>query len=228
MDVILLERIENLGQMGDTVSVKPGFARNFLLPQKKALRATKENQAVFEAQRAQLEAQNLERRAEAEQVAGKVDGLKVVMIRSAGDTGQLYGSVSARDIADAVSEAGVTITRAQVVLDKAIKVLGLHSIRLRLHPEVSIEITVNVARSDAEAETQATTGEMATTEAQMEAEEAAIEEALELAEAAEAAEEEEAQAAESDAADAEANEASGEEAGADESADESADEKSKA
>ena len=188
MQVILLERIENLGQMGDTVTVKPGFARNFLLPQKKALRATEANMALFEAQRAQLEAQNLERRKEAEQVAGKVDGLKVVMIRSAGDTGQLYGSVTARDIADAVSEAGVSISRAQVVLDKAIKVLGLHPIRLRLHPEVAVEITVNVARSDAEAETQAETGKMASTELQMEAEEAAIEEALELAEATEEAE----------------------------------------
>lgn len=220
MDVILLERIENLGQMGDTVSVKPGFARNFLLPQKKALRATKENQAVFEAQRAQLEAQNLERRKEAEQIAGKVEGLKVIMIRSAGDTGQLYGSVTARDIADAVSEAGMTVSRAQVVLDKAIKVLGLHQIRLRLHPEVSIEITVNVARSEAEAETQAATGEMATTESQMEAEEAAIEEALELAEAAEeaeaAAEDEEGTTPE----DAEAAVAEAEEAASDETADE--------
>ncbi|MEJ2025988.1 MAG: 50S ribosomal protein L9 [Limibacillus sp.] len=220
MDVILLERIENLGQMGDTVSVKPGFARNFLLPQKKALRATKENQAVFEAQRAQLEAQNLERRKEAEQIAGKVEGLKVIMIRSAGDTGQLYGSVTARDIADAVSEAGMTISRAQVVLDKAIKVLGLHQIRLRLHPEVSIEITVNVARSEAEAETQAATGEMATTESQMEAEEAAIEEALELAEAAEeaeaAAEDEEGTTPE----DAEAAVAEAEEAASDATADE--------
>ena len=221
MDVILLERIENLGQMGDTVSVKPGFARNFLLPQKKALRATKENQAVFEAQRAQLEAQNLERRKEAEQIAGKVEGLKVIMIRSAGDTGQLYGSVTARDIADAVSEAGMTVSRAQVVLDKAIKVLGLHQIRLRLHPEVSIEITVNVARSEAEAETQAATGEMATTESQMEAEEAAIEEALELAEAAEEAETaaedeegttpEEAEAAVAEAEEAASNEAADEE-----------------
>ncbi|MEJ1994081.1 MAG: 50S ribosomal protein L9 [Limibacillus sp.] len=220
MDVILLERIENLGQMGDTVSVKPGFARNFLLPQKKALRATKENQAVFEAQRAQLEAQNLERRKEAEQIAGKVEGLKVIMIRSAGDTGQLYGSVTARDIADAVSEAGMTVSRAQVVLDKAIKVLGLHQIRLRLHPEVSIEITVNVARSEAEAETQAATGEMATTESQMEAEEAAIEEALELAEAAEeaeaAAEDEEGTTPE----DAEAAVAEAEEAASDATADE--------
>jgi large subunit ribosomal protein L9 len=220
MDVILLERIENLGQMGDTVSVKPGFARNFLLPQKKALRATKENQAVFEAKRAQLEAQNLERRKEAEQIAGKVEGLKVIMIRSAGDTGQLYGSVTARDIADAVSEAGMTVSRAQVVLDKAIKVLGLHQIRLRLHPEVSIEITVNVARSEAEAETQAATGEMATTESQMEAEEAAIEEALELAEAAEeaeaAAEDEEGTTPE----DAEAAVAEAEEAASDATADE--------
>jgi large subunit ribosomal protein L9 len=189
MEVILLERIENLGQMGETVAVKPGFARNYLLPQKKALRATKENLALFEAQRAQLEAQNLEKRQEAEKVSEKLDGLSVVMIRSAGDTGQLYGSVSARDIADAVTEAGFTLVRSQIVLDKAIKVLGLHPIRVRLHPEVAIEIQVNVARSAAEAETQATTGEMVTAESQLEAEEAAIEEALELAEEAEAAEE---------------------------------------
>jgi large subunit ribosomal protein L9 len=188
MEVILLERIENLGQMGDTVAVKPGFARNYLLPQKKALRATKENLALFEAQRAQLEAQNLEKRQEAEQVSGKLDGLSVVMIRSAGDTGQLYGSVSARDIADAVTEAGFTVVRSQIILDKAIKVLGLHPIRVRLHPEVAVEIQVNVARSEAEAETQAATGEMVTAESQLEAEEAAIEEALELAEEAEEAE----------------------------------------
>ena len=215
MEVILLERIENLGQMGDTVTVKPGFARNYLLPQKKALRATKANQAVFEAQRAQLEAQNLEQRKEAEQIAEKAEGIKVVMIRSAGDTGQLYGSVTARDIADAVGEAGVTVSRSQVILDKAIKVLGLHPIRLRLHPEVAIEITVNVARSEAEAETQAATGEMATTESQMEAEEAAIEEALELAEATEeteaAADDEQIQTPEeAEAAVAEAEEAAGE------------------
>ena len=197
MEVILLERIENLGQMGDTVAVKPGFARNYLLPQKKALRATKENLALFEAQRAQLEAQNLEKRQEAEKVSGKLDGLSVVMIRSAGDTGQLYGSVSARDIADAVTEAGFTVVRSQIILDKAIKVLGLHPIRVRLHPEVAVEIQVNVARSEAEAETQAATGEMVTAESQLEAEEAAIEEALELAEEAEAAQEEaEAEAAE--------------------------------
>ncbi len=188
MEVILLERIENLGQMGDTVAVKPGFARNYLLPQKKALRATKENLALFEAQRAQLEAQNLEKRQEAEKVSGKLDGLSVVMIRSAGDTGQLYGSVSARDIADAVTEAGFTVVRSQIILDKAIKVLGLHPIRVRLHPEVAVEIQVNVARSEAEAETQAATGEMVTAESQLEAEEAAIEEALELAEEAEEAE----------------------------------------
>ncbi len=155
VDVILLERVENLGQMGQVVKVRPGYARNYLLPQKKALRATKENLAYFEKQRAQLEAQNLQRRSEAEQVAQKLDGISVVIIRQAGESGQLYGSVSARDIAQAITEAGFTVGRGQVVLDKAIKTLGLYKQRVVLHPEVSVTVTVNVAQSPEEAEMQA-------------------------------------------------------------------------
>jgi len=155
VDVILLERVENLGQMGQVVKVRPGYARNFLLPQKKALRATKDNLAYFEKQRAQLEAANLTRKKDAEEVAQKLDGLAVVVIRQAGESGQLYGSVSARDISDAVTAAGFTVTRGQIVLDKAIKTLGLYKQRLVLHPEVSVQITVNVAQSAEEAEMQA-------------------------------------------------------------------------
>jgi len=155
VEVILLERVEKLGQMGQVVKVRPGFARNFLLPQKKALRATKENLAYFDRQRTQLEAQNLVRRSEAEQVAKKLDGLAVVVVRQAGESGQLYGSVTARDVADAVTQAGFTVSRGQVVLDKAIKTLGLHKQRVVLHPEVSVQITVNVAQSAEEAEMQA-------------------------------------------------------------------------
>lgn len=155
MDIILLERVPNLGQMGDVVKVKDGYARNFLLPQKKAMRASKDNMAVFERQRAQLEAKNLERRQEAEAVAGKVEGMTVVLIRQAGDTGQLYGSVSVRDIATAIADAGVTLDRHQVQLERPIKTLGLHSVRVMLHPEVIVTVTANVARSEDEAEAQA-------------------------------------------------------------------------
>lgn len=158
MEVILLERVERLGQMGDVVTVKDGFARNFLLPMKKALRATAGNKATFEADRAQLEADNLERKAEAEAVAKAMADVKVVMIRAAGESGQLYGSVSSRDIADAVTEAGVGISRSQVVLDRAIKTLGLHDVIIRLHPEVTETVIVNIARSADEAETQFSTG----------------------------------------------------------------------
>ncbi len=154
VQVILLERVEKLGQMGQVVDVKPGFARNFLLPQKKALRATKDNLAYFEKQRAQLEAQNLSRKGEAEQVAQKLEGLSVVIIRQAGESGQLYGSVTARDIAQGVTEAGFTIVRGQVVQEKAIKTLGLYKQRVVLHPEVSVTITINVAQSPEEAEMQ--------------------------------------------------------------------------
>ena len=158
MEVILVERVEKLGQMGDVVSVKDGFARNFLLPQKKALRATANNKAAFEADRARLEAENLERKTEAEQVAAAMADVKVVMIRAAGESGQLYGSVSSRDIAEAVTEAGVGINRSQVVLDRAIKTLGLHDVVIRLHPEVAETVVVNIARSADEAETQFATG----------------------------------------------------------------------
>lgn len=151
MNVILLERVESLGQMGDVVAVKPGFARNYLLPTKKAMRATKENMAYFDTQRQQLEADNLKRRDEAAAVAEKLNGLKVSVIRSAGETGQLYGSVNARDIANAVTESGFTVSRNQVVLDRPVKMLGLFDFRVRLHPEVDSTVTVNVARSVEEA-----------------------------------------------------------------------------
>jgi large subunit ribosomal protein L9 len=154
-DVILLERVEKLGQMGQVVKVRPGYARNYLLPQKKALRATKENLAYFESQRAQLEANNLQRKSEATEIGGKFEGLTVVLIRQAGESGQLYGSVSARDIADAVTEAGFTIEKRQVVLDRPIKSLGLHPVRVALHPEVSVTVTTNVAQSAEGAEMQA-------------------------------------------------------------------------
>jgi large subunit ribosomal protein L9 len=155
VEVILLQRVETLGQMGDVVRVKPGFARNFLLPQKKALRASRENRAHFEAQRAQLEASNLRRREEAERVAKSTGSLSVVVIRQAGESGSLYGSVSARDIAEATTAAGLTVTRQQVVLEHPIKNLGLARARIVLHPEVSLKVTVNVARSPEEAEKQA-------------------------------------------------------------------------
>jgi large subunit ribosomal protein L9 len=155
VSVVLLERIEKLGQMGQVVNVKPGFARNYLLPQKKAMRATKANLAYFETQRAQLEAANLNRKGEAEVVGGKLGGLRVVIIRQAGESGQLYGSVSSRDIAQAVTEVGFTVERHQIVLDHTIKTLGLHQIRVALHPEVAVTITANVAQSAEEAEMQA-------------------------------------------------------------------------
>ncbi|HTH96729.1 MAG TPA: 50S ribosomal protein L9 [Stellaceae bacterium] len=155
VDVILLERVEKLGQMGQVVKVRPGYARNFLLPQKKALRATKDNLAYFETQRAQLEANNLRLKGEAEQVSAKLNGVSVVVLRQAGESGHLYGSVSSRDIADAVTAAGFTIERRQVYLDTPIKTLGLHPVRIALHPEVSAQVTVNVAQSPDEAEAQA-------------------------------------------------------------------------
>ena len=151
MQVILLERIGRLGQMGDVVTVKDGFARNFLLPQGKALRATEANRKRFERERAQLEARDLELKGEAQAVAAKLDGQSFIVIRQAGDTGQLYGSVSTRDIADAVTEGGFTVERRQVMLDRPIKTLGLHQLRVQLHAEVEPHITVNVARSADEA-----------------------------------------------------------------------------
>jgi large subunit ribosomal protein L9 len=154
MQVILLQRIGRLGQMGDIVNVKNGYARNFLLPQKKALRATEDNKKVFEGRRAQLEAANLEHKKEAEAVAAKLDGKSFVLIRAAGDTGQLYGSVSTRDISDAITAGGFTVDRNQVVLDKPIKALGLTAAKVQLHPEVLCNVTLNIARSTDEAEKQ--------------------------------------------------------------------------
>lgn len=158
VQVILLERIENLGQMGEVVRVKPGFARNYLLPRKKALRATEANLKRFEQQRAQLEASNLARRQEAEGISGKFEGLKVVLIRQAGESGQLYGSVTVRDIAEAAGAAGVTIDRRQVLLDRPIKMLGIFAVRVALHPEVIVGISVNVAKSAEDAEAQEKAG----------------------------------------------------------------------
>jgi len=162
MEVILLERIEKLGQMGDVVSVKPGYARNFLLPQHKALRATEANRNHFEVERAQLEAVNLERRGEAETVAEKLAGLSVVLVRQAGESGQLYGSVNARDIAEAITEAGFTVSRQQIDLAQPIKTLGLFDVNAILHPEVSAAVVVNVARSEEEAKVQSQTGKAVT------------------------------------------------------------------
>ena len=158
IEIVLLERIEKLGQMGDVVKVKPGFARNFLLPQGKALRATEENLKVFESRRAQLEAENLRRKDEAASVSEKMDGLSVTLIRQAGGTNQLYGSVTGRDIAEAVREAGYNIHARQVLLERPIKELGIHEMRVALHPEVSINVTANVARTPEEAAIQAEGG----------------------------------------------------------------------
>ena len=155
MEVILLERIGRLGQMGDVVKVKDGFARNFLLPRGKALRATESNKKHFEAQRAQLEARNLDRRKDAESVAEKLNGQSFVLIRQSGETGVLYGSVSTRDLAEVVTKEGFTVSRDQFSLNQPIKTLGLHTVPVVLHPEVEVEITVNVARSPEEAERQA-------------------------------------------------------------------------
>ncbi|HTT80861.1 MAG TPA: 50S ribosomal protein L9 [Stellaceae bacterium] len=155
VDVILLERVEKLGQMGQVVNVKPGYARNYLLPQKKAMRATKDNLAYFETQRVQLEANNLQRKSEAGEVAATLEGLSVVLIRQAGESGQLYGSVTARDIAEAVTAAGFTVDRQQIVLERPIKTLGLHALRVMLHPEVGVTVTANVAQSEEGARLQA-------------------------------------------------------------------------
>lgn len=155
MEVILLERVPKLGQMGDVVRVRDGYARNFLLPRGKALRATAANKAHFEQQRAQLEARNLELRSEAEKVAEKLNGETFVILRQAGETGVLYGSVATRDIAEALTEGGFTVTRQQIVLNTPIKGIGLHTVPVELHPEVDVKITVNVARSEEEAKRQA-------------------------------------------------------------------------
>jgi len=154
MDVILMERVENLGQMGDVVTVKDGYARNYLLPQRKALRATESNREGFELQRGDLEASNIERRGEAESIGDTMDDLYIVLTRQSSETGQLYGSANARDISDGVTEAGYKIDRKQVLLDRSIKTLGIHPVRVSLHPEVTISVNVNIARSEAEAEQQ--------------------------------------------------------------------------
>jgi large subunit ribosomal protein L9 len=154
MQVILLERIEKLGQMGDTVNVKNGFARNYLLPRKKALRATEANRAQFQTRRVDLEAHNLKARDEAQAVADKMDGLSCTLIRQASESGQLYGSVTSRDIAESATAGGFKVERSQVILDRAIKTLGIHAVRTQLHPEVSVTVNVNVARSEEEAEMQ--------------------------------------------------------------------------
>ena len=178
MQVILLERVENLGFMGDEVAVKPGYARNFLLPQKKALRATQANREYFQAKRAELEARNAERRQEAEEAAKRIDGMVVSMIRQAGETGQLYGSVTARDIADQLAEQGARVERGQIQLGRQIKTIGLHPVDVRLHPEVSVEITVNVARSRGEADTQLEQGRTVSVEEQQEIADRAVEEVI--------------------------------------------------
>ncbi|EJF81616.1 RRP-L9 [Candidatus Bartonella washoeensis] len=155
MDIILLERVPRLGQMGDIVSVKDGYARNFLLPQGKALRANEANKKHFETQRAQLEARNLERKSEAQKIAEKLDGQSFIVVRSAGETGQLYGSVSTRDISEIITNEGFSISRNQIELNHPIKTIGLHTITLSLHPEVQISVIINVARSVSEAQRQA-------------------------------------------------------------------------
>ncbi len=200
MEVILMERIEKLGQMGDVVSVKPGFARNYLLPQKKAMRATKNNLARFERERAQLEAENLKQREEAERVAKDLDGLTVTVIRQAGESGQLYGSVNSRDVSEAVTAAGVTVARRQIDLGAVIKTLGLHKVRVQLHPEVVVNVTANVARSEEEAKAQLESGRVVTAEDMRQAEEAAE---AEIEAVVEAVEQEEAVEAAAEAAEAE-------------------------
>ncbi|MBO4644874.1 MAG: 50S ribosomal protein L9 [Alphaproteobacteria bacterium] len=176
MEVILLERIEKLGQMGDIVKVKPGFARNYLLPQAKALRSNKENLALFESRKVQLEAANLKRKEEAEQISAKMEGLKLVIVRQAAETGQLYGSVTGRDIRDAIREAGYSIERRQVVLDQPLKEIGSFDIRIILHPDVSRMVNVMVARSAEEAERNAKAAAKAAANAA--AEVAVVEEAV--------------------------------------------------
>ncbi len=172
--VILLERVENLGQMGEIVNVKPGYARNYLLPKRKALRATKENVAYFETQKKVLEAQNLKKKEEAQKVATKLDGLKVIVIRQAAEGGQLYGSVASRDIAEAITAKGIEVARSQVVLNDAYKTIGLFPVSVTLHPEVKVTVTVNIARSEAEAQTQEKTGKAAIVDYNARDEEAAV------------------------------------------------------
>ncbi|HEX2509379.1 MAG TPA: 50S ribosomal protein L9 [Microvirga sp.] len=183
MEVILLERVAKLGQMGETVKVRDGFARNFLLPRGKALRATKTNKERFETQRAQLEARNLERRKEAEAVGAKLDGRSFVIIRQAGESGVLYGSVSTRDLAVTMTAGGFSVDREQIVLNQPIKALGLHSVPVSLHPEVEVTVIVNIARSPEEAERLAR-GEKVTTREQTNLDDLGLEVGAALADAA--------------------------------------------
>lgn len=182
MQVILLERVARLGQMGETVRVRDGFARNFLLPRGKALRATTDNKERFETQRAQLEARNLELRKEAEGVAEKLDGKTFTVIRQAGETGVLYGSVSTRDLADTMTQDGFSVGREQIALNQPIKTLGMHKLPVQLHPEVNVNVTINVARSPEEAERQAR-GESVTTREEMNLDDLGLEVGAALAEA---------------------------------------------
>ncbi|MDQ1080452.1 50S ribosomal protein L9 [Pseudoroseomonas cervicalis] len=188
IEVILMQRVDKLGQMGEVVKVRPGYARNFLLPKGKAIRANKDNLARFERERVQLEALNLKRREEAERIAERMDGLSVVIIRQAGESGGLYGSVSSRDIADAAKEAGLTVARNQILLEQPIKTLGVTQVKVELHPEVLLPISVNVARSVEEAEKQAR-GEDLRAEQQAEEESLEAELAAELSELGAATEE---------------------------------------
>ncbi|WP_339757679.1 50S ribosomal protein L9 [uncultured Hoeflea sp.] len=181
MDVILLERIAKLGQMGETVKVRDGYARNFLLPQGKALRANAANKTRFEAERAVLEARNLERKSEAEQIAEKLDGKTFVVVRSAGETGQLYGSVAARDVIAVLADNGFTIGRSQVDMNNPVKTIGLHTVPLALHAEVNVTVTFNVARSADEAERQLKGEDLSSADAIYGIDEEAAEEAAEAA-----------------------------------------------
>jgi large subunit ribosomal protein L9 len=180
MQIILLERVGRLGQMGDVVKVKDGYARNFLLPKGKAMRATKANLAHFETQRTQLEAQNLELKSEADSVAVKLNGQSFVALRQASESGQLYGSVSTRDIAETVTEGGFSVTRSQIGLDRPIKTLGQHSVRIMLHPEVFVSVSINVARTIEEAERLARGENVMSLRGEMDGEDDMIERAEEL------------------------------------------------
>lgn len=182
MDVILLERVAKLGQMGETVKVRSGYARNFLLPRGKALRATEANKKHFDAQRAQLEARNLERRKEAESVGEKLNGQSFIILRQSGETGVLYGSVSTRDLAEIMTQNGFTVDRNQIAINQPIKTIGLHNVPVSLHPEVEVKVTINVARSPEEAERQAR-GEAVTTREETNLDDLGLEVGAALAEA---------------------------------------------
>ncbi|MFL4991527.1 MULTISPECIES: 50S ribosomal protein L9 [Microvirga] len=182
MEVILLERVAKLGQMGETVKVRSGYARNFLLPRGKALRASEGNKKHFEAQRAQLEARNLERRKEAEVVGEKLNGQSFIILRQSGETGVLYGSVSTRDLAEIMTQNGFTVDRNQIALNQPIKTIGLHNVPVALHPEVEVRVTINVARSPEEAERQAR-GEAVTARDELNLDDLGLEVGAALAEA---------------------------------------------